>query len=66
MICIGNCPKCKSVLEFDFAGNNGYVAICAKCKELHYYCSIFGKSTIFKPTGEVIPIDVEWSMNKIA
>ena len=51
------CPKCKEVeLEFSFAGNNGYVAMCKVCKELMYYCSIFESITVFKATGESIKL----------
>lgn len=46
------CPKCSEELEFNFAGNNGYVAFCGKCQALLYYCSIFSKIDFFKPTKE--------------
>lgn len=47
------CPKCKKQdIEFNFAGNNGYVAMCATCKLLLYYCAIFGNVSYFKATGE--------------
>lgn len=54
------CPKCKKEeLEFTFAGNNGYVAICGTCKELLYFCTIFSKVTMFKPTGEEIEMSYQ-------
>ncbi len=53
------CPKCKKEkLNFNFAGNNGYVAMCGTCQELLYYCAIFGKTTQFKPTGK--SYEIHW------
>lgn len=46
------CQKCGNEVEYNFASNNGYVGMCGTCKELHYYCSIFGTIDIFKPTRE--------------
>jgi len=60
----GECPKCKSVLEFNFAGCNGYVGMCEKCQVLHYYCALFGKTTVFKPTGESLPMDLDYGYGK--
>jgi len=46
------CPKCGKTAEFNFCNNNGYVAVCGECKLMLYYCAIFSKITVAKPTGE--------------
>ena len=63
-----SCPKCEDNVEFNFAGNNGYVGFCKKCQALLYYCSILGKIDFFKPTGEkfeVSFIDFKTTLQKV-
>jgi len=54
------CPKCKHILEWNFAGNNGYFAFCDECKGMLYFCSIFGTVDLLKTTGEGFKMN--WSM----
>ena len=45
------CPQCnREDIKFTFAGNNGYISFCKTCQCLLYFCSIFQKIDVFKPT----------------
>jgi len=55
------CPKCEKKVEWNFAGNNGYVTMCGNCKRLFYYCAIFSTVDEFKPIHK----QYDWNIQKM-